>query len=286
MTISYSTLVGQLDLPLAKKVIPHQLEKFGASTFTQARIVVDDFSCALSEYENAFAELLEEHQHCRLVGLKAFGRDARADLAKHIEGNRIPERDYRGVPLYGWPAGIEPFETDYHFHSDCDIFYGGLEIADWLEKATRCLDANKSLFCVAPHPGPNGPLLGQSEPPAETDELYVFKTFSSRRFLVSKDIYKILPLPLKAVPSKKVVLRNMLSGKSFANNWEMMVSDEMQKNNLLRGHTKTLDAWAIHVLSDKKQVVEQFGQIVDKIERNDIPEQQKGHYDLLLDAWG
>lgn len=284
-SINYSTLVGLNDLPLARKLIPHQLEQLSLAGAASIRIVVDDLKTDYQIYLSSLEFLFEQFPQAQIRGLREFHSNYRSSKNKYIVGNKVPERDFRGVPYCGWLAGLEPFNADLHFHSDCDILYGGEEITRWLEHAGQKLDQDVEIFCISPHPGPLGSLRAQSENPLERNGCYLFGKFSSRRFLISKDKEDAMKARPSLVPSRKTIIKNCLKLKSSYENWEMTMSGAISRRGLYRAHSHDCKAWSIHIDKDKGLALEHIDYILSKVEDGDVPELQFGEYDLVVAGW-
>ena len=169
------------------------------------------------------------------------------------------------------------------------IFYEAPQFS-WIQEGVRIMEENDDILCVLPKGGP--PLLNgslhQGTTPYQVDKkrgLYLFKNFTSRYYLINRDRFLSL-LPMKPIwlswrePVKSKILGN---GKMLC--WETMVQKALENSDLWRADLMTDQAWSIHPGDRSKQFYKLLPQILSKINHNQFPQEQRGHFDLRLDKW-
>jgi hypothetical protein len=151
------------------------------------------------------------------------------------------------------------------------------------------LTRDPTAMFVAPHPGPpaaDGCLRGQATYPSTDDEgNFRFKTFSSRRFLMSKQRFlKLLPTRLCYTSAKRAGLMRLGFGNALRP-WEVSVSRSLERSDYYRIHLHDPSAWTLHCPEHSQEWVRSLPNIISQVEKGQFPEGQAGYYDLNLYAW-
>ena len=210
-------------------------------------------------------------------------------IRKHFRRAPGHVRDYRGVPLCGWIAGLECATTRFHVHFDSDVFVYQAPGFDWIAEGMALLRQEPEILCVAPHPGPprhDGVLLDQTEPyDAGPSNSFRFTTFSSRRFLIDRRRFEsLLPLPV-TVASCRIWLGSLFAHGSPLQTWESLVSTRMSEAGLYLAHLNTRSAWALHAPDHGNDFTQMLPFLIRSVERGWCPSEQAGRYDLNLGIW-
>ena len=291
---TFSMLAGPGDISHVERILRHLL-KMCAFDFREV-IVVEDDCPKKGRSTNDGRRLHEVMERLRRDGLvsrsvllSSLDRDRTRLSTKHF-GSVLPSaRDYRGVPLFGWVAGLEAARTDFLVHFDSDVLLHQQTGFSWIEAGAKLIAHDSHVMFVSPLPGPpttDGGLRGQLvDPIIDRDGNFRFKTFSSRRFLVSKQRFeKMLPTPGDWMSIQNRALMR-LGFRNRLVTWEECVSRALQKSEFDRVHLRCPQAWAIHCLDHGQEWLARLPGIIARIEAGDYPAAQAGHYDLILSAW-
>jgi hypothetical protein len=215
-------------------------------------------------------------------------RPAPAVIRKHFSKWPRRLRDNRGIPLFGWIIGIENADTDYLFHSDCDVLIYSRSNYSWVRKAMEVMESDPSVVFVSPHPGPPSSegIFGHNPPPTrDANGNYRFKSFSSRRYVVHRKRFELLlPLaPLHVSPMRKAVM--YLGGPSSIRTWERHVNAALKLSPYHRVSLGDTQAWALHCPDHGPLWRDNLPALIAAVEAGRFPPSQGGHYDLRLNAW-
>jgi hypothetical protein len=63
-------------------------------------------------------------------------------------------RDHRGVPLFGWIAGLEAAQTDFVVHFDSDLLLHQAPGHSWIDAGMALIQEDPLAMFVSPLPGP------------------------------------------------------------------------------------------------------------------------------------
>ena len=294
-TCSLAVLAGRKDVSFLALMANH-LRRQHSREFQSRVLLVDDLpdpdsgpAVGSSEFERLCANLERTGIFTSRTYLSHISSDHRI-IKKHFVRPPRHLRDYRGVPLFGWIAGLESSPCRFHVHFDSDIFIYQESGFDWIDEGISVLRRQEDTLCVAPHPGPpparNGQLLDQSSG-YTTDPLgnFVFNTFSSRRFLVERERFeRILPLPVTSA-SRRIAMKSLLTRKSALQNWEALVCTRMRETGMCRVHLKNPAAWALHAPDHGDRFLEILPFLMSSVESGWYPPDQAGRYDLDLKLW-
>jgi hypothetical protein len=288
---SLSVLASSRDLEFLALTANHLVRQH--SRVVQERIlVVDDLHSGDDskrlEFERCCKELMAAGVFTSLCHL---GQVSSAPVISEKHFGRTPRhlRDYRGVPMFGWIAGLEASNCAYHVHFDSDILVHQTADFDWIAEGIVMLKEHDDVVCVAPHPGPprdDGALLDQTAMPSrDKNGNFFFRDFSSRRFLVDRERFRLLlPLPLLRA-SRRIWIESLFTGRSPLQNWEFLISTRMQETGMLRLHLGHRSAWALHAADHSAKFVSLLPSIIESVERGRYPEPQAGRYDLDVELW-
>ena len=211
--------------------------------------------------------------------------------------NRIqfnsPHREthcFRGYPIYGSFKQFIDTDLKYILHLDCDMIFYEEPAFSWVEEGIRIMEENEDILCVLPRGGPptkDGP-LHQGTTSYEVDEtrgLYLFKNFTSRHYLIHRERFlSLLPLePLWLSWREPIKSRLFGNGKMLC--WETMVEQALEKSDMWRADLMTDQAWSLHPGDRSAEFYQLLPQIIDSVNRNEFPEEQRGHFDLRLCDW-
>ena len=197
---------------------------------------------------------------------------------------------FRGYPIYGSFKQFIDTEAKYILHLDCDMIFYEEPSFSWIQEGIRIMEENEDILCVLPRGGPptKDRSLHQGSTPYKTDEkrgLYLFKNFTSRHYLIHRERFLSL-LPLKPLwLSWREPIKSRLFGNGKMLCWESMVEHALTKSPMWRADLMTNQAWSLHPGDRSAEFYQLLTQIIDSVNRNEFPEEQRGHFDLRLCDW-
>ena len=292
---TFAMLAGPSDAAFMGSTLRHLL-KMCSFGFREVIVIADDLPKkgrsrdAVYRFHDILGPLRNDGTVTKCVFLSAVDRDRGILSRKYFGSPRIPKaRDHRGVPLFGWLAGLEEAPTDFVVHFDSDSLLHQDPSYSWIDAAMRLMAQDSTVMFVSPLPGPptsDGGLRGQSVDPIK-DNLgnLRFKTFTSRRFLVSKQRFeKMLPTPVAYTSTKRRILMRLGFGNALST-WEDCVSRSLQESEYYRVHLGCPKAWALHCPDHGPDWLEALPSVIRRVEEGQYPAKQAGHFDLTLSAW-
>ena len=197
---------------------------------------------------------------------------------------------FRGYPIYGSFRQFLDTEAKYILHLDCDMIFYEDPTFSWIKEGVRVMEENEDILCVLPRGGPptKDGSLHQGTTTFEIDEkrgLYLFKSFTSRHYLIHRERFlSLLPLqPLWLSWREPIKSRLFGNGKMLC--WEAMVEHALQKSDMWRADLMTDKAWSLHPGDRSEEFYQLLPQVIDSVNRNEFPEEQRGHFDLRLSDW-
>jgi hypothetical protein len=302
------------DLRHAEHVLPHQLRTWAAQV-REILCVVD--LCPVPgrpdrSWEPDGRRLVElvdaccavhPHAHRRIVD---YGADvASAVSAFFLRGKPIPAKTYRGGPFHAYFFGLHAASHDYVFHVDSDIMFGGGS-QTWMDEAVHLLADRRDVLVCQPFPGPprsDGRVhAAGAEPEPGPTRAFRFKTITTRYFLIDRHRFRerigglevrahspvfkrvglvawlrgVRDLPFRdrlrplTLATPRIDLPERLLG-------EAMVVAGMHRIDYLG---REPGMWTLHPRERTERYYKLLPQLVGRIERGDVSEQQRGHYDL------
>ena len=197
---------------------------------------------------------------------------------------------FRGYPIYGSFKQFIDTDAKYVLHLDCDMIFYEAPAFSWIKEGVRVMEENKDVLCVLPRGGPptKDGNLHQGTTPYQVDdkrELYLFKNFTSRHYLIHRERFLSL-LPLKPLwLSWREPIKSRLFGNGKMLCWETMVENALVNSDMWRADLMTEQAWSLHPGERSKEFYQLLPQIIDSVNRNEFPMEQRGHFDLRLNEW-
>ena len=197
---------------------------------------------------------------------------------------------FRGYPIYGSFKQFIDTEAKYILHLDCDMIFYEEPNFSWVQEGIRVMQENEDILCVLPRGGPptKDKSLHQGTTPYKIDEkrgLYLFKNFTSRHYLIHRERFLSL-LPLKPLwLSWREPIKSRLFGNGKMLCWEAMVEHALTNSEMWRADLMTQRAWSLHPGDRSEEFYQLLPQITDSVNRNEFPEEQRGHFDIKLGDW-
>jgi hypothetical protein len=153
-------LTNPRDIEFVDHTLRHLL-RMCSFHFREIILVADDLpkGTQLQSHENSdakFSRMIQELQRngtiTRCVRLSAIDSDR---LAGKYFGSRVSAmRDHRGIPLFGWIAGLEAAQTDFVLHFDSDILLHQAPGHSWIDAGMTLIQEDPLAMFVSPLPGP------------------------------------------------------------------------------------------------------------------------------------
>ena len=226
----------------------------------------------------------------RIIYLRADDPVLRRISGKYFRNVIQETHNYRGIALMAYLVTFEACRTSFVLHYDADMLLYQEPGYDWSTEAKSLINLDKKAVAATPRVFPP---LDYNEDPAS---LYLGKPmesfrdawyndwFSARCYL--KDLAKFkkyLPL-LKGRIFLETLVRKYLN-RSYPLSLESIISRRLSRSGCHKLYLKSKRAWLLH--PDKKSSVylKHLPKIQDSIKKNRIPEEQRGHEDLILSAW-
>ena len=183
---------------------------------------------------------------------------------------------FRGYPIFGSFKQFTDTSSKYLLHLDCDMIFYEAPDFSWIQEGMRIMEENEDILCVLPRGGPpnKDETLHQGTTEYQTDkkrELFLFKNFTSRHYLIHKQRFmSLLPLkPLWLSWREPIKCRFLGKGKMLC--WESMVGEALENSNLWRADLMTDQAWSIHPGDRSAEFYKLLPKIIESVSRNDFP---------------
>jgi hypothetical protein len=280
------------DYPHARHILPHQLNAL-ASQVDEILLIIDTkaskgrFAANWDQNKGLMGDFLEEIKQIYPVKIIPvdYSLAVKQQVADYFFGGlHIPDKDYRGGPFYAYFFGLFMAKNNCVFHLDSDIFLGGssniwvAESVDMFQKYPECL-------VTSPLPGPPHPqetLLGQRIIKKISPYAYQLGGMSTRLFMMDKARFQSKKLALTK-PNLRNQLKAIVQGNANAQLPEILIADYMQQNSLIRidflGSGQGI--WSLHPPYRTDSFYRDLPELIQRIERNDLPQQQQGFYDII-----
>lgn len=197
---------------------------------------------------------------------------------KHFTPSPGRPRDFRGIPLFGWIAGMEAAGTRYLFHSDSDILMHTAPGFSWIGDSIEALRENESVVFIGPCGGP--PIA----PRAAGSRHKLSKTFSSRRFVVDIARYRQM-LPLKALHEPPKRVRDAIKRPSAVLTWEAHVRAALVASQWHVHWLADSRAWCLHARDHGPLWQKHYSRILNAVEEGRYPAGQIGEVNLQVQEW-
>jgi hypothetical protein len=290
--------VAPTDLPHAVHVLPHQLRQWS----DQVQEIVFTFDLHRTAHGGRFGDgweeryqpmrqlldgLCREHAHARVDAVDYDPQTVREVAETLTGGSFIPAKDTRGGPFYSYFYGLYAASNDLVLHLDSDMMFGGLA-QTWVAEARTLLADNTDVLACDPLPGPpasDGQLRTQSAPRFRHSSLaFRFSKLSTRLFLLDRARLRerLLPLELRGPDSLLSRVKTRLHGNPPYVAPELVLSEAMVAAGLSRVDFLGADpgVWSLHPPYRSEAFYRELPLLIERIERGDVPDGQRGDYDL------
>ncbi len=294
-----SILVSRPDVPYMLHTIPH-IVRSCQRDFAERVLIVDTAplhpryahlseTATLAALRQCCNQLVVNKIIDQVVDID-YSTDTMTQLSlKHFGCRLRNTRNHRGYPILGMAFAIERAQGRFFLHFDSDMLIHQCAGSDWIGDAIGKMRQNANILFASPLSGPPDPSgsLKQRDVQYSHDArgYYVFKHFSSRKFLVDRErLDAALPLA-PAYISRCKWLTSFFTGKSALCNWEHMVSNMLAATSYIRADLDSHSAWTLHTPDHEAEFLAKLPSVIQRVEAGQFPREQAGDYDLRLDHW-
>ena len=166
------------------------------------------------------------------------------------------------------------------------MFFGGMS-QTWISEAMALYESDSTILFINPVAGPprsDGTLVGQNYKLYQSKPYFFqFNGMSTRLFFVDKK--RLFKTAINKIISHKLgeFVRAIYRNNPPYRLPEDILSDYLVENKFIRvdflGTNNGL--WSLHPPYRTAQFYQDLPKIISKIERNEVPESQKGFYDIV-----
>lgn len=310
--VTLEITVAPVDLPHAVHVLPHQLRQWAGQV--DEILFTFDLHTSRGRYgeaaeerrpvmERLLEELCSQHVHARVAPVDYSAGTAERISQAFFGGAPVPAKHHYGGPFYSYFFGLLEARHRHVLHLDSDMLFGGGS-QGWIGEAIDLFEARPDMLLCSPFPGPptaegdippevvrrhgaDDGAPGRSAP-ALRRESYSSPAFalprcSTRLFMVELRRFdeRVCPLQVEKAPARSR-LRAWAEGHSQYALPEDIISRAMQREGLVR--IDFLGAppgmWSLHPPLRSELFYEQLPALIERVERGDVPEEQRGDFDM------
>ncbi len=291
-----------MDVRHARHLLAHQLRVWGGMV-DRFVISIDVHRSQAGRYRGA--EFEENLKALRVIVDELRRVDARVDVCEvdyapeirrqvaqtYFGLDDIPVKAWDGGPFYAYFHGLWAAQARYVVHFDGDMLFGGGS-QQWLEEAIDLFDSDPGTLLAGPLPGPpraDGRIFGHgsSVTPGELPghgPAYRFQHASTRVFVIDQQRLsdKVGTLPLAPPSLIKRAKARLLKNPPIAREAEVILGDVLREHHLFRTDFlgRGPGMWSLHPPFRSAEFYRRLPDLISKVETGDIPEAQRGDYDL------
>jgi hypothetical protein len=287
--------LAPMDLRHVREILPHELRQLGDQV-DEILLVLDDnpgprvdravWERSKAGLERVAEECRERWPHLRLVEVDYSPATAKQVADAFAAGQLIPDKDWRGAPIYAYFFGLWAAQHDYIFHMDSDMMYGGGS-QTWVAEAVDLLQSRPDVLLCSPLPGPptaDGRLTAQTLPREPLDSLaYRADQVSTRLCLLDRARFfeKVGRVTITPPPTRKVWLAR-LDGYPPFDCAELLLTRALVESGLVRIDFLGRDPglWGVHPPYRSEHFYERLPGLIARIEAGDVTDTQRGNYDV------
>jgi hypothetical protein len=293
-----------MDLRHFEHLLAHQIRAWGPSV---DRIVVTidthrsrsgryrgtNFNESLEKLRKLVNDARKSYSALQVVDVDYSDATQRAVARYFFDRDSIPAKAWDGGYFYSLFYGLYVADAQYVVHFDGDMMFGGGSHT-WLREAIACMEERPDVPVIAPFPGPpraDGQIFGHET----TDNLvytrepipqlaYRHKFLSSRAFMIDMHRFKAKmgAIPWRSPSQRQKLKAKLLGHEPEAIEAEVLLSKALQHFNFYRidmlGSSPGM--WSLHPPYRSEEFYRRLPEFVQAVEAGDVPEAQRGHYDL------
>ncbi|HYP15904.1 MAG TPA: hypothetical protein VEQ65_01725 [Opitutus sp.] len=198
--------------------------------------------------------------------------------------------DYGGCALMAYLAAFELCRTRWLLHYDADMLLHQKPGYNWVRPAQSASSSHPGIIAVTPRIAP--PSLAASDTPSANEQLasrqvpegWVNPWLSTRCFLVDLDrLRPLLPLLQGRVLYETLAAKALRRG--YPRSPEAMLFRRMSAARRDRLVMRDSSAWLLHPTRKNELFLRLLPGLLAEVQQGRCPPAQRGHQDLLLEAW-
>jgi len=298
------------DVRHAVSTLDHQLAVWGGQV-DRTVLTVDTRQSRSGRYRDAQYEdnrsrlfrlierLAGERSGVELVEVDYSPRAMAATKERYFSrAEAYPEKAFDGGPFHAYFYGLMAADADYIVHMDSDMLFGGGS-QRWLDEATGWFDKVPQALFTGPLPGPprpdgtladlHGAMPGKRSLPAPQRlrcdyPAYRFQSVSTRIFVFNQ---KRFDTKLGSFDVLRPDFKRRLRAQVFKQAPVTMPAEEAMTDTLLKRQFCRIDflgsgsgLYSLHPPYRTEQFYRELPNLIARIVRGDIPEAQRGDYDI------
>jgi hypothetical protein len=303
-----------MDVRHFEYLLPHQIRAWGSSV-DRIVVTIDTHRSRAGRYRGSnFDESLEKLRRLVNDARKNYPQLQVADVDYSEATQRAVARyffDREAIPPKAWDSGyfyplfygLYVANAQYVMHFDGDMMFGGGSTT-WMQEAIACMEQRSDVLVVEPFPGPpraDGRIVGheniydlkglkyrREDMPQREDDMpqpaYRFNHVSSRAFVIDVNRFEDKLGKLPWVPANPL---QKLKARILGNPPEVIAAEDLLTKTLQRFDLYRIDMlgsppgmWSLHPPYRSEEFYRRLPEIIRAVETGDVPEGQRGHYDL------
>ncbi len=240
------------------------------------------------ELEALMQQARREHPNVRVAVVDYSPHALREVSQRFFAGADYPLKDSRGGPYHSYFFALAAAKFDHVLHLDADMLLGG-NSKTWVAEAAALFESRPELLSVSPLPGPPtfdgslrfSPRHGLTPEPGLSNA-FRFHQWSTRIFLI--DRRRLPPLKPRLAPPA-LLLRALVRGHPPYREPENLVTRLMKRLGLYRLDWLGSGLWSLHPNFRTDAFFSSLPALIERIERGDMPEFQRGLEELQPQMW-
>lgn len=284
-------LVTDRDLPVAEHMLEHQLRRL-AHLCAEVIVSVNRFptpTAPVGPMNSLLNALSEQFPTMRAVEIDGSEEARRCVSDAFFDGQPYPLFDFKGTPIHALLIQILRATQPHYLHLESDMLLGG-DIEQWLPAAVEAIDDDGRLIAINPLGGPPRADGVYSTPSASLQRYgghdgFVVTTMNTRVFLIDREAFvrRLSPIAVHGPRDIRTRFNSIVRGARGADLLERLMTERMAQRSLLRfdlGGPSESPAWTLHPLYKTPTYVAALSDVIDRVERNDVPDGQRGEFDV------
>jgi hypothetical protein len=292
-----------MDVRHAEYLLPHQIRTWGDSV---DRIVItldthrsrsgryrgSNYQESLTRIRSLITDAQRSYPRLQIDEVD-YSEETRRKVSRFFFGtDSIPFKAWDGGPFYSYFFGLYAANARYIMHFDGDMMFGGGSL-QWIHEAIALMERQSDVLLVAPFPGPprsDGEIFGhyaEGHPPARIADQslsYRFTHASTRIFMIDMARYaeKVGAAPLLSPTPVQRIKSAILGNPPVTREAEIVLTGVLRRYGLYRIDMLGSEPgmWSLHPPYRGVDFYRRLPQLVREIETGNIPEAQRGHYDI------
>lgn len=286
-------------------LLPHHVRAWGASV-DRIVVTIDTHRSRTGRYRGTnFDESMEKLRQVVNEARKSYpqlqisevdySEPAQREVSQYFFGvDSMPVKAFDGGYFYSLFHGLYAADAQYVIHFDGDMLFGGGSDV-WAREAIQCMADRQDVLMVAPFPGPpraDGQIFGHDATvggPKYLREPMPFPAYrqmflSSRAFLMDMNRFKekLGTFPWVSTSPIQKFKAKLLGHPPEAIEAEVLMSKALQSSGMYRIDMLGSGAgmWSLHPPYRSEEFYRRLPEFVRAVETGNVPEGQRGHYDL------